>query len=119
MAMSVRATRRFRRLSAVVVRLLAVAMLIQPACAVMRAAVPAASAETQESDPTEESESAESEVTTAPAAQAPRVGRRGQRRVVGLPTVAGVVASATARGHRPGLAAGHRLPNGLTAPMRC
>ena len=112
-------SRQIRLLAAGAVRLLVAAILVQPAVLVVRVVVPAESAEAQESEPAGESESAESELTTTPASHAERFLRRCDRREPAPPgTVTAKVATA-AQFLGPGPATGHRLRNGLTAPLRC
>jgi len=100
-------------------RLLMVAILVQPACTVVRAVVPAELAETQESGPAGESESTESELASTPLPHATRCVRRCQRRESVAPGLVGPAASAATRRPRNAALSGHRLPNGLTAPLRC
>lgn len=102
-------------------RLLVAAILIQPASVVVRAAVPAESAEAQESEPAGESETVESELTATTGSLPPRFSRRTVRRAA-LATAGAIDSTSPASGPRrpgAGVAAGHRLPNGHTAPLRC
>lgn len=103
------------------VRLLVAAMLLQPAYTVVRTVLPAESIEAPESESSSESESVESEATAAAHSTTPRLARRGGRRLAGPPEL--TLASGSMASSRTcialGSAAGHRLPNGLTAPLRC
>jgi hypothetical protein len=103
------------------VRLLVAAMLLQPAYTVVRTVLPAESVEAPESESSGESESVESEATTAAHSTTPRLARRGGRRLAGPPklTLASGSTAASRSFITRGSAAGHRLPNGLTAPLRC
>lgn len=99
-----------------IVRLLFVAILFQPAFAAVRSVVPTESAESQESEPAGETDPAESELSNA-AEVSPRFHRRSDRRWIASP--ASLSRAWTVTHPRHGLVAGHRLPNGLRAPLRC
>lgn len=120
MSMLPRSTSRLSKLLAAgAVRLMVAALLVQPAFSVVRAVVPAVSVEAQESEPAGESESPESEASTAAATHVPRSVRHCDRLESSPPDTRARRASQAARLPRPGSAAGHRLPNGLIAPLRC
>jgi hypothetical protein len=101
------------------IRLLIAAILLYPLDTVVRAVVPAESAESQESGPSGESESAESEFASAPSAQASRCGRRCYRRESSLPGIVAPSVTVATKCPRSVSIAGHRLSNGLSAPLRC
>jgi hypothetical protein len=106
-----------RQFVAVATRLMVAAILLQPAATVVRAVVPVESVEAQESQPA--GESSESESSATPAPHTPRFVRRAAGRRSASPGIR--AAKSAAAGWTPpvGRHTGHRLPNGLPAPLRC
>jgi hypothetical protein len=106
-----------RQLVVVATRLMVAAILLQPAATVVRAVVPAESVEAQESQPAGESEESESSATPAP--HVPRFVRRAAGRRSASPGIRAAKSAAAGRSPPVGRHTGHRLPNGLPAPLRC
>ncbi len=111
---------RVRRLLAMAaVRLLVVATLLQPSSAVMLAMLPGELAEASESEQSGESEAAETALASIRAGHWPRLVRRQQRLGTAPPGVVACSILATWQRLPRRSELGHRLPNGLTAPLRC
>jgi hypothetical protein len=106
-----------RQFVAVATRLMVAAILLQPAATVVRAVVPAESVEAQESQPA--GESAESESSATPAPHTPRFVRRAAGQRFASPGIRAAKSAAVGRSPPVGRHTGHRLPNGLPAPLRC
>jgi hypothetical protein len=106
-----------RQFVAVATRLMVVAILLQPAATVVRAVIPAESVEAQESQPA--GESAESESSATPAPHSPRFVHGAACRRSASPGIRAAKSAAAWRSPPVGRRTGHRLPNGLPAPLRC
>ena len=106
-----------RQFVVVATRLMVAAILLQPAAMVVRAVVPAESVEAQESQPAGESEESESSAT--PATHSPRFVRKAAGRRSASPGIRAAESAAAGRSPPVGRHTGHRLPNGLPAPLRC
>jgi hypothetical protein len=106
-----------RQFVVVATRLMVAAILLQSAATVVRAVVPAESVEAQESQPAGESEESESSATPAP--HLPRFVRKAAGRRSASPGIRAAESAAVGRSPPVGRHTGHRLPNGLHAPLRC
>ena len=106
-----------RQFVVVATRLMVAAILLQPAATVVWAVVPAETVEAQESQPA--SESAESESSATPAPHAQRFVPRAAGRRSASPGIRAAKSAPAGRSPTFGRHTGHRLPNGLLAPLRC
>ena len=106
-----------RQFVAAATRLMVAAILLQPAATVVWAVVPAETVEAQESQPA--SESAESESSATPAPHAQRFVPRAAGRRSASPGIRAAKSAPAGRSPTFGRHTGHRLPNGLLAPLRC
>ena len=106
-----------RQFVAAATRLMVAAILLQPAATVVWAVVPAETVEAQESQPA--SESAESESSATPAPHAQRFVPRAAGRRSASPGIRAAKSASAGRSPTVGRHTGHRLPNGLPAPLRC
>jgi hypothetical protein len=106
-------------LAALVLHLLAAAILAQPSSMIVLAMLPGEAMEAADAEKPGESESVENELASVPSGRRIRLVRRQQRRGIDPPgVVASSIAASWCRGS-PRPPSGHRLKNGLTAPLRC